>query len=38
MSSSRSFDFNNLSTLGTLIFIDVGDISKDESSEQESTE
>jgi len=38
MSSSRSFDFNNVSTLGTLIFIDVGDISKDKSSDQESTE
>ncbi len=34
MSSSRSFDFNNVSMLGTLIFIDVGDLEENTETEQ----
>ena len=34
MSSSRSFDFNNVSMLGTLIFIDVGDIKENTETTQ----
>lgn len=32
VSSSKQFDFNNVSTLGTLILIDVGDLQKDSQS------
>ncbi|HHT78654.1 MAG TPA: hypothetical protein GXZ93_02490 [Actinobacteria bacterium] len=34
MSSSRSFDFNNVSMLGTLIFIDVGDLKEAAETDQ----
>lgn len=36
ISSSKQFDFNNVSTLGTLILIDVGDLAK-ETKETSST-
>ena len=30
LSSSKVFDFNNVSTLGTIVLIDAGDIQSDE--------
>ena len=38
ISSSRSFDFNNVSMLGTLIFIDVGEIKENTDTGQEPSQ
>jgi hypothetical protein len=37
VSSSKQFDFNNVTTLGTLILIDGGDLEKDNQSSTSST-
>lgn len=37
MSSSRSFEFNNVLTLGTLVFIDVGDLLESPEGKKESS-
>jgi hypothetical protein len=35
VSSSKVFDFNNVSTLGTIVLIDAGDIQSEEETDVE---